>query len=107
MSVPLRRLVAVLVILLLLTGVAWLTLGGMGVEIAMGPFASATPSPSPSATPVPSTSREPQAVFAEIEEQVRAQRLLPAPDIGPAEIIGRDAHGQTRLRASTNRARSS
>ena len=91
MSAPLRRLVAVLVILLLLAGVAWLTLGGMGVEIAMGPFARTTSSASPSATPLPSASRDPQAVFAEIEEQVRAQRLLPAPDIGPAEVIGREA----------------
>jgi hypothetical protein len=90
MSAALRRLVAVLVILLLLAGVALLTLRGMGVDVAMGPFASTTPSPSPSASPVPSASREPQEVFAEIEAQVRAQRLLPAPDIGPAEVIGRD-----------------
>ncbi len=90
MSAPLRRLVAVLVILLLVAGVTLLTLRGMGVDIAMGPFASATPSPTPSTTPVPSASRDPQTVFAEIESQVRAERLLPAPDIGAAQIIGRD-----------------
>jgi hypothetical protein len=90
MSAPLRRLVAVVVILLLVAGVALLTLRGMGVDVAMGPFASLTPSPTASPTPLPSASRDPQAVFAEIEQQVRAQRLLPAPDIGPAEVIGRD-----------------
>ena len=90
MSAPLRRLVAVLVVLLLVAGVALLTLRGMGVDVAMGPFASLTPSPTASPTPTPSASRDPQAVFAEIEAQVREQRLLPAPEIGPAEVIGRD-----------------
>ncbi|MEO8247239.1 MAG: hypothetical protein ABI622_09005 [Chloroflexota bacterium] len=90
MSAPLRRLVAVLVVLLLVAGVALLTLRGMGLDVAMGPFASASPTSTASPTPLPAASREPQAVFSEIEEQVRAQRLLPTPDIGPAEVIGRD-----------------
>ena len=90
MSAPLRRFVAVLVVLLFVVGVALLTLSAMGADVAMGPFASAPPSPTALPTPLPSASREPQAVFAEIEQQVRAQRLLPAPDIGPAEVIGRD-----------------
>jgi hypothetical protein len=105
MSALARRLVAVLVILLLLGGVAIVTLRAMGVPVALGPLASASVGPLPTATPSggvasvgPSGSPDPAAAFAAIEGEVRQVRLLPAPDIGPAELIGRDQL-QAELRA--------
>ena len=97
MSPWMRRLVALLVVVLLVAGVAVLTLRGMGVQLALGPFASQTAAPLATATPT--TSGDPQAVFAGIEDQVRALRLLPAPDIGPADLISR-AQLADELRAS-------
>ncbi len=98
MSPLARRAVALLVIVLLIAGVAVLTLRGMGAQIALGPLASSSPATaqtpmptggavSPGATP----DADPVTVFAGIEDEVRAIRLLPAPDIGPAELIGHDA----------------
>ena len=93
MSPLLRRLVAVAVVLLLVVGVAILTLSGMGYEVALGP---STPTPAASLTPTavasadPSASVDPQTAFAAIEEQVRGVRALPDPDIGPASVIDRD-----------------
>jgi hypothetical protein len=60
-----------------------------------GPVANASAGPSEagsagqSAAPSASTSEDVEAAFAEIEAQVRELRGLPAPDIGPAEIIDR------------------
>ncbi len=63
----------------------------MGVQLAVGPLASQTPvaSASPIATPAPSASVDPSSVFSAIEEQVRSLRGLPAPSIGPPELISR------------------
>ena len=73
----------------------------MGVPVALGPLASASIEPLPTSTPsggVSSPSADPAAAFAAIEGEVRQIRLLPAPDIGPAELIGRDQL-QAELRA--------
>ncbi len=95
MSSIARRLVALLVVVLLVVGVAFLALRGMGWQIGLGehsvePLATATPLPSVSASAGPSASQDPQAVFARIEDEVRAIRQLPRPEIGPAEVIDRD-----------------
>ena len=105
MSPLARRAAAILVVILLLAGVALVTARAMGVPVAIGPLASATvePLPTPTAsgsgTTGPSASADPAAEFAAIEGQVRSIRLLPAPDIGPADLIGRDQL-QAELRAS-------
>lgn len=103
MSPLIRRLVALLVLVLLVAGAIFFALRGMGAQIGLGPLASETPVPSVAATPRASAgasaSGDPQEVFAAIEGQVRELRLLPAPDIGPAELIGRDAL-EDELRAS-------
>ena len=89
MSSTARRLAAGAVLLLSLTIAAFLGLRGMGFQIGIGPFASTSPIV---ATPQPSGA-EPSlgalAVFAQIEEQVRDLRDLPAADIGPPEVITR------------------
>lgn len=101
-----QRIVAALVALLLVAGVAFLTLWGMGVEVGLGPrtpepspTATASPTPAATGSAAPVASGDPQVVFAEIEGQVRAIRLLEAPDIAPAELIGRAAL-EDELRAS-------
>jgi hypothetical protein len=60
-------------------------------EVA-GPSAEPSAGASLAATPVPSAgpSQDVAAAFAEIERQVLDLRGLPAPDIGPAEIIDRE-----------------
>src|SRR5699024_741323 len=94
-----------LVVILLLAGVALVTARAMGVPVAIGPLASATVEPLPTPTAGgsgsagPTASADPAAEFAAIEGQVRSIRLLPAPDIGPADLIGRDQL-QAELRAS-------
>ncbi len=64
-----------------------------GTSVAEQPTASPAPSaslkPSGSAVVSPSQSLEPQVVFSRIEGQVRDLRGLPAPDIGPVELIDR------------------
>jgi hypothetical protein len=96
-----HRLVAVLVAILVVAGIAVVGLNAAGVGIGLGPEASASPSASvsaPSAEPSAIASAEPsvpseaeaQAILAEIEEQVVAIRGLEAADIGPAEIISRE-----------------
>jgi hypothetical protein len=93
MAVPLRRLAAALTIALSLTIVLLLALRGMGVAVAIGPLASSTPAlsatPNPTATAGASTPSDIQAIFTVIEEQVRAERGLPAPSIGPAQLLSR------------------
>ncbi len=86
-----RRLAAGATILLSVAIIVVLALRGMGVELAVGPLASPTPqvTASPSVTPAPSASQDAGAVFAAIEEQVRTLRGLPAPSIGPPDIISR------------------
>lgn len=93
-----QRVVALLVVLLVLTGVAVLAL-----DLAGDP-ATGTASPTPTATAVPTASDEPSASQApaspdaeeilatlrEIEEQVIAIRGLERADIGDPDIIGRD-----------------
>ncbi len=89
MSSTARRLAAAAVLLLSLAIVAVLGLRGMGFQIAVGPFASPSPivaTPGPSG---PEPSLDPLAAFAQIEEQVRDLRDLPAADIGPPEVITR------------------
>jgi hypothetical protein len=93
MSSPLRRVAAALTLVLSLAIVLLLALRGMGVAVAIGPLASATPvvsaTPSLTATPGASASANVQAIFTEIEAQVRAERGLPAPSIGPAQLLSR------------------
>jgi hypothetical protein len=93
MAVPLRRLAAVLTIVLSLTIVLLLALRGMGVAVAIGPLASSTPvvsaAPSATATPGASTATDIQAILTAIEGQVRAERGLQAPSIGPAQLLSR------------------
>ncbi len=104
MSPLTRRVAAIVVVILLLAGVAIVTARAMGVPVAIGPLASSTIEPLPTPTTSasgnagPSASADPVTTFAAIEGQVRAIRLLPAPDIGAAELINRDQL-QTELRA--------
>ena len=104
MPVSLRRLAALATVLLAIAAVVVLGLRGMGVQVAVGPLASPTPVPSPSAsvTPAPSASVDPATVFAQIEAEVRQIRGLPAPSIGPVELIDRAAL-EARLRANLDR----
>jgi hypothetical protein len=93
MAVPLRRLAAALTIALSLTIVLLLALRGMGVAVAIGPLASSTPAlsatPNPTATAGASAPTDIQAIFTAIEKQVRAERGLQAPSIGPAQLLSR------------------
>lgn len=102
-----HRLVAVLVAILAIAGVAVLGLKATGSAIGHGPDSTFTPgqtpsadamasvgpsvSPDASASPQPTVPSEADAqeILAEIEEQVVAIRGLEAADIGPAEIISR------------------
>jgi len=92
MSLLRRRLMAAVVLLLAATMVTLLTLRGLGVPIALGPFASPTPvvATDPTPDPSPAVSVDPAVVFAEIEAQVREGRMLPGAPIGVAEVISRD-----------------
>ncbi len=98
MSLAARRLVAIAVLLLAGLGAAVLLLRASGAPIALGPSTppptpTADPSPTPatSPSPSPSASADADALFAGIEADVRALRELPAAEIGPPEVIGRDA----------------
>jgi hypothetical protein len=95
MSTPARLLavglVAVLSVAALAVTVAYLS----DDEGAASPSASASPSPVPSAapaspTPAASAPGDLAQALAEIEAQVLELRGLPAPEIGPAEIIDRE-----------------
>jgi hypothetical protein len=91
MSTLPQRLAAIGVLLLALAIVAVLSLRALGVPLAVGPLASATP-PVDSPTPVPASpdsSLDPLDAFAEIEAQVRDLRGLAAADIGPPEVLTR------------------
>ena len=86
-----RRLAAVTVLVLSLAIIAFLGLRGMGFQIGFGPFANPTPEVA-TATPQPSgplPSQDAIAAFAQIEDEVRDLRDLPAADIGPPEILTR------------------
>jgi hypothetical protein len=86
-----RRLAAIAVLILSLAIVGVLGLRGMGFEIGFGPFANPTPVVA-TATPQPSgpaPSQDALTVFAQIEEQVRDLRQLPAAEIGQPEIVTR------------------
>jgi hypothetical protein len=91
MPVLLRRLAALTTLLLALAIIVILSLRGMGVAVAIGPFSSATPiaTPSPTATASASGSPSAQAVFSEIEAQVRQLRGLAAPSLAPPQLITR------------------
>jgi hypothetical protein len=102
MPLHLRRLAALLTILLSIAITGVVVLRGMGADVATGPLPSATPVRTPSASARASTGPDPVAVFAQIESQVRQMRGLPAPSIGQAQVIGR-AQLETELRASFDR----
>ena len=59
----------------------------------------ASPPASVTATGLPSASQDPQAGFARIEDQVERLRGLPAPNIGPPQLISR-AQLEQELKAS-------
>ena len=91
MSPLARRLAAIAVLILSLSIVSVLGLRGMGFQIGFGPFANPTPV-AETATPQPSgptPSLDALTVFAQIEEQVRDLRQLPAAKIGPPQILTR------------------
>ncbi len=84
-----RRLVAIAVLLLSVAIIAALGLRGMGFRIGL--LDDATPTAA-TATPQPSgpiASQDPLTVYAQIEDQVRLLRNLPAADVGAPEIITR------------------
>lgn len=91
MSTLPKRFAAVGVLVLVLAIVAVLVSRALGVPLAVGPLASPTPLVGrPTPTPAsPGPSVDPLDAFAEIEAQVRDLRGLPAPDIGPPEILSR------------------
>jgi hypothetical protein len=90
-----RRIAAAATVLLTIAIVCVLALRGMGVDLAVGPLASATPAVTASPTPTPlgsgsaAPSQDAAAVFAAIEQQVQTLRGLPAPSIGPPDVISR------------------
>lgn len=95
MSPLARRLVLGSVALLTVLALAILTLRAAGAPIGLGlptptPVPTATPTPTVRASPSP-TPADPETVIAEIEAAVRELRGLPAPQIGPPEVIGRAA----------------
>ena len=93
MSPLARRLVAVVTLLLALALIAVLTLRAFGVPIALGPVASATIVPAATASPAPSgePTPAPDEVLAGVEAEVADIRDLAAADIGPPDLITRDA----------------
>ena len=91
MSSAARRLAAVAALLLSLAIIAVLGLRGMGYQIGIGPFASATPVRA-TATPQPSgpgPSQDALTVFGQIQVQVRDLRGLPAAQIGAPQLLTR------------------
>lgn len=84
----------VAVLALAATFVAATSLTDEGVVTRPSATPSATASAPLSEAPSAAPSLDPAAAFAEIEEQVLALRGLPAPDIGPAEIIDRQQLGE-------------
>jgi hypothetical protein len=91
MTPRVRRLVAVVTLILALAVVAVLTLRAFGVPLALGP-SSPTPVPSLSATPGPSGSASPslEEAVAALEADAADIRDLPPADISPAEFISRE-----------------
>ena len=91
MSTVPQRAVAITTVVLALAIVTVLLLRSLGVQLAVGPLASPTP-PVATATPQPTpiSSADALALFAQIEEQVSDLRDLPAPDIGPPDVITRE-----------------
>lgn len=101
---PIQRVAAAIVALLVIAAVAVLALGAAGAPIALGPSGRATATASPRGTAGPSSSADASAApstdeddvlaaLAEIEEQVATLRGLPPADIGPPDIITREALG--------------
>jgi hypothetical protein len=92
-----RRIAAAATVLLSVAIICVLALRGMGVELAVGPLGSTAPPITTSPSPTPSTagsaapgpSQDAASVFAAIEQQVRTLRGLPAPSIGPPDVISR------------------
>lgn len=81
--------VVLLSVVMVMVVVLHLGAGTVAQQPSDTPSIEASVQLSPSEVPTASVSQEPQAVFAQIEQQVRALRGLPAPDIGPVELIGR------------------
>ena len=90
MSSRVRRLIALVTLILALALVAVLTLRALGLPIAVGPLASPTDTPLPSVSATPAASAGPGDILAAIEAQVVDLRDLPPADIGPAEVVSRD-----------------
>src|SRR6188472_3712078 len=86
MSTVPQRAVAVTTVLLALAIVTVLLLRSLGFPLGQGASASPPPTPQPS----PASSADALAQFAQIEEQVSDLRELPAPDIGPPDVISHD-----------------
>ena len=91
MTPRVRRLVAVVTLILALAVVGVLTLRAFGVPLALGP-SSPTPVPSLSPTPGSSVTASPslEEALAALEADAADIRDLPPADIGPAEFISRD-----------------
>ncbi len=101
MSSLARRLAAGAVAVLCVLIVATVVLRGGAAPVGVAPSVSQAPSSvaTATATPAPSGSQDPQAVFARIQDEVQKLRGLPAPGIGPAQLIGR-AQLEEELKAS-------
>jgi hypothetical protein len=86
-----RRIAAFATLLLAGAIVTVLSLRSLGVPVAIGPSASPTaPAATPTAgLPSPSSGQDAFDVFNRIERQVSALRELPAPKIGPPDVISR------------------
>ena len=91
MTPRVRRLVAVVTLILALAVVAVLTLRAFGVPLALGP-SSPTPEPSFGPTAGESVAASPslEEALAALEADAADIRDLPPADIGPAEFISRD-----------------
>jgi hypothetical protein len=92
MSTPARLLVLALAVAFVVVA-SILVLEALRSEGEPGPTTRPSAAASGEASPSPTAagSQDVAGAFAEIEEQVRALRGLPAPEIGPAEIIDRAA----------------
>jgi len=90
MSAPARPLVIGIVLVAVVATLAVIAVLGNGDGVS-NPSPGASAAASEPATPSPSVagSEDVSGAFAEIEGQVRELRELPAPGIGPAEIIDR------------------
>ncbi|MGH2488326.1 MAG: hypothetical protein ACRDFR_01735 [Candidatus Limnocylindria bacterium] len=89
MSPLVRRLIAIVTLILALAVIAVLTLRAFGVPIAIGPLASPTPLPAPSVTPSSEASPSLEEALAAIEADVADLRDLPPADTEPAEFVSR------------------